>query len=156
MDALPPPSPVTAQCLWDAAVKERIPIEVLVAVLRTEGGSPGLRKRNANGTEDLGPFQINSMHVRDPLTKYMVTNHGCYNALSAAYRLRIEIDRAGDFWTGVGNYHSHTPKYHRHYLQLIVRALQETSDYSRRMREIFEVSPQVTATDPAGGNWLTR
>lgn len=150
MDGLPPPTPVTAQCMWDAAVKERLPIEILVAVLYVERGKPGLRKRNSNGSEDLGPFQINSVHTSDPVTRHWLANDGCYGAAAAAYRLRVEIDRAGDTWRGTGNFHSRSPLHHQRYLRLIVSAIRETSDYSRQMRQIF--APQASAANESSSS----
>lgn len=111
------------QCLIGASRRYQIPVPVLQAVLATEGGWEGLRKRNSNGTYDLGVGQINTIHLPE-LAKYGVTEHAlvhdrCTNLLVASYRLRTEINRAGEFWRGVGNYHSRTPHYHAIYMDRI-------------------------------------
>ncbi len=149
MDASPPPSPVTAQCIVEAAVRQSLPIEILVAVLAVEGGKPGLAKKNENGTYDLGPAQINSIHVGKDIPAAWVKNHGCYNTHVMAYRLRAEINRVeGNFWRGVGNYHSRTPHLHAAYMRKIARAVRETGDYSTRLRSLY--AQQVSPAEPAG------
>jgi len=108
------------QCVVSAAARYSIPVPVFQAVLRTEGGWTGLKKRNTNGSYDLGPAQINTIHLPE-LRQYGITeanlaNDTCTNLHVAAYRIRSEINRVGDFWRGIGNYHSRTPKYHNIYL----------------------------------------
>ena len=108
------------QCVDAASTAYGIPNPIFRAVLRTEGGWQGLRKRNANGSYDLGPGQINTIHL-PALRKYgideqMLADDVCLNVHVAAYRLRLEIDRVRDVWRGVGNYHSRTPKFHNAYL----------------------------------------
>jgi hypothetical protein len=100
-------------CMVTAAQRYAIPLAVFRAVVDTEGGRDGLKKRNQNGSFDLGRAQINTIHLPE-LAKYGVSEtqlirDACVNLHVAAYRLRFEINRAGDFWRGVGNYHSRTP-----------------------------------------------
>lgn len=111
-------SPATAvnretYCMASAAERYSIPLDVMRAVVATEGGWDGLKKRNTNGSYDLGRAQINTIHLKE-LAGYGVSERQlvrdvCVNLHVAAYRLRFEINRAGDFWRGVGNYHSRTP-----------------------------------------------
>lgn len=108
------------QCVISAAARYSIPVPVFQAVLRTEGGWVGLKKRNTNGSYDLGPAQINTIHLPElrqyGITETALANDICTNLHVAAYRLRSEINRVGEFWRGIGNYHSRTPKYHNIYL----------------------------------------
>ena len=119
--ALQAPDP----CMASAATRYSIPMAVMQAVVRTEGGWDGLRKRNTNGSFDLGRAQINTIHLpelrRYGITEQQLANDACTNLHVAAYRLRFEINRAGDFWRGVGNYHSRTPHLNQAY-QTRVRA----------------------------------
>lgn len=106
-------------CTASAAQRYHLPAEVLRAVVATEGGWDGLKKRNRNGSYDLGVAQINTIHLAE-LARYGVSEQqlvhdACVNVHVAAYRLRFEINRAGEFWRGVGNYHSRTPERSRAY-----------------------------------------
>ena len=79
----------------------------------TEGGKTGKALRNTNGTWDMGPFQINTVHV-DTLAAMgiapeAVLQDGCVNAYAAAWLLRREYLRTGDIWQAIGAYHSRTP-----------------------------------------------
>lgn len=107
------------QCLVSAAARYHIPVQVMQAVIKTEGGWDGLKKPNTNGSFDLGRAQINTIHLPE-LSKYGITesqlaNDPCTNLHVAAYRLRFEINRVEDFWRGVGNYHSRTPHLNKAY-----------------------------------------
>lgn len=123
------------QCVLSAAARYAIPLQVFQAVLRTEGGWTGLRKRNSNGSYDMGPAQINTIHLPE-LRQYGITesaliNDTCTNLHVAAYRIRSEINRTGDFWRGIGNYHSRTPKYHQIYLSKVQKHLSQILGQSR-------------------------
>lgn len=110
-------------CVDAAAIAYRIPNNIFRAVLRTEGGWTGLKKRNPNGSYDMGPAQINTIHLpelaRFGVTEHMLINDACVNLYVAAYRVRFEIDRVGDLWRGVGNYHSRTSHLHSIYLNKV-------------------------------------
>lgn len=45
-------------CSISAAEKYGIPASILLAVAQKEGGRPGLRVSNKNGTSDVGPMQF--------------------------------------------------------------------------------------------------
>jgi len=137
-----PVTPVTAQCIYAAAAEQRLPVEILVAILVAEGGRPGIVSRNKNGTVDLGPMQVNSIHVPSASSAQhkfsALKNDGCYNVRYGAYRLRAEIDRVDDFWIGVGNYHSRTPHLHQKYVsQHVIPALTKTRPYATALRNVF-------------------
>lgn len=107
------------RCMVTAAERYHIPLPIMQAVIKTEGGWDGLKKRNTNGSYDLGRAQINTIHLPE-LSKYGITesqlaNDPCTNLHVAAYRLRFEINRVDDFWRGVGNYHSRTPHLNKAY-----------------------------------------
>jgi len=97
----------------------------MLAVLKTEGGSLGRMSPNSNGTSDHGPFQINSvwaarLHSQFGVTAHMLTHDFCWSARAAAYILRYEINQAnGNFWEGVGHYHSRTPAHKHRYIQRV-------------------------------------
>lgn len=119
------------QCLVSAAQRYHLPAPILQAVVLTEGGWKGLKKRNSNGSYDLGPAQINTIHLRE-LAQYGVSerqlmNDVCVNLHVAAYRLRFEINRVGDLWRGVGNYHSRTPSLSAAYRERVRKNLARVS-----------------------------
>lgn len=124
---LPPPgptSPVTVECVQQAASVHGVPEALILAVLETEGGRPGLARRNRDGSHDLGPMQVNTRWVRrEGLNARDLRDHGCYNLHVGAAILARELRAAPDLATGVGNYHSRTPRHHRRYQRSIVRSL---------------------------------
>lgn len=119
--------PQTPACMVAAARDYSLPLRALLAVLLTEGGRPGTLSKNTNGSVDHGPFQINTIWVRRLARDFGIapatlTNDLCWSARAGAYVLRYEINRAnGDFWEGVGHYHSRTQKYKEAYIAAVYR-----------------------------------
>ena len=114
------------QCMVDAAQRYQIPLRVLVAVQKSEGGKLGQRVKNKNGTYDHGPFQINTIWL-DKFSKFgytedILTNNFCASAYASSYIIRYYInDAGGDFWKGVGNYNSKTPVHHNKYVLTVYK-----------------------------------
>ena len=109
----PPLRPLTADCVLDAARISGMPVAALFAILATEGGKTGEALSNRNGTWDLGPFQINTVHL-DALAAMGISpddilRDGRVNAYAAAWLLRKEYQRTGNLWQAIGSYHSRTP-----------------------------------------------
>lgn len=134
---LPPDLPADypeAQCIRKAAADNRLPEEILWAIRIAEGGTRGTVRQNKDGSVDVGVMQINSTHF-----DYFKENYGvkpswliynqCYSILAGGYRLAKEIKRRGDFWRGVGDYHSRTPSLNARYRQRILEVL-ERNKYS--------------------------
>ena len=73
---------------------------------------PAAVGRNANGSIDLGAFQINSVHLSE-LRRYGIDRtalaDGCVSAEVAAWHYRRQVERHGPSWQAVGAYHSQTP-----------------------------------------------
>lgn len=117
-------------CIYLAAQASRLPPAILMTVLTVEGGREGTKSHNTNGTDDFGPGQINTIWLpavaaaarRTPEeAERLLQWDGCFNIRVTAAILRHEIDAAGgDFWAGVGNYHSHEPQEHLSYLRKVV------------------------------------
>ena len=119
---LPPPSsPLPADlktCALAAARRYHVHEQLFLAVLATEGGRVGQVVRNRNGSYDMGPAQINSIHLpelaRLGITREQVINDGCLNLQIGAWILARALDgqspsNPGEFWRRVGNYNSATP-----------------------------------------------
>lgn len=140
---LPPPAahaadgPAAAEvrmrdCLTAAAAAHRLPPAMLVILLKVEGGSLGHVSRNTNGTVDIGPLQVNTVWVpriaqhwsAAPAMAFLALRDNlCANLEGGAWILRQAMDEArGDFWGGVGIYHSHNPGYQARYLRKVLDA----------------------------------
>ena len=117
---IPPQLQERVVCSISAAVKYEVPANIVLAVAEKEGGKPGQRVLNANGSHDVGPMQFNTNYLRD-LGRYGITENdvaiaGCYSYDLAAWRLRGHIKKdKGDLWTRVANYHSRTPQFNAVY-----------------------------------------
>jgi len=116
-----------------------LPIELLLDV---EGGRVGTVRRNDNGSEDLGPMQINSIHLpelaligisRDDIRD----NRRCRNVFAGVLLYVRHLNAAGgNPARALARYHSKTPQHALRYLGLITRAID-------RRRVTCDESPQV-------------
>ena len=117
-------------CIEAAAHVYRVPPTILVILLRVEGGSLGAVSTNTNGTVDIGPMQVNSIWV-DQVAAHWNTSERraavalrdnfCANVEAGTWILRRGLDEAGgNFWEGVGYYHSHDPDHKRTYLRSVL------------------------------------
>jgi soluble lytic murein transglycosylase-like protein len=110
--ALPPYGHYTApmmQCVAAAAQRYQVPELLLHALLAKEGGRLHQRSRNQNGTEDLGPAQINSSWLAH-FARYGITGEHllgdfCINVYAAAYVLRsFQLRKGGDLYQAIVAY----------------------------------------------------
>ena len=109
-----------------------LPPRVLPSIQAVEGGRPGLTHPNANGTEDLGVMQVNTLWL-GPLSSYTrlaaaevrdrLLNQPCFNIAAAGLIMRTYLDEAkGDLMRAVGNYHSHTEVLNLRYQSQVLRS----------------------------------
>lgn len=101
-----------ADCIDAAAARHQVDATVLRAIGWQESRlRPEALGRNANGSTDLGAFQINSVHLAE-LGRYGIDRKalgdGCLSAEVAAWHYRRQVDTYGDNWQAVGAYHSQT------------------------------------------------
>ena len=118
-------------CLEAASRAYRVPPAILVVLLNVEGGSLGAVSQNTNGTVDIGPMQVNQIWVPQVAAHWSTTNDRAYRALrdnlcanveAGAWILRQGLDEAhGNFWDGVGYYHSHDPGHKQTYLRSVLQ-----------------------------------
>ncbi len=137
--AFPPLRPLTADCVLDAAHSSGMPAAALFAILATEGGKTGEALSNKNGTWDMGPFQVNTVHLNElaamGISPDAVLRDGRVNAYAAAWLLRKEYRRTGNLWRAIGTYHSRTPHRRDAYIRRV------KSNLERLRREgIFTLS----------------
>jgi len=122
--------PATVDCVVHAAWKQGVPANVLLALATIEGGKNGQFVDNANGSQDIGHFQINSIHWKPgghfasqpSIRKQDVAWRGCYNAELAAWLLKQHINASTgqDFWIRAANYHSRTPEHNERYRRKLI------------------------------------
>jgi len=122
---------VIRSCIEAAANAHGLPPTVLVILLRVEGGRLGRVSDNTNATVDIGPMQINEIWLRKlaarwgasvPDTFLALRDNFCANVEGGAWILRQGLDEArGDFWRGVGYYHSHAPEHKANYLRKVLQ-----------------------------------
>ncbi|CAN5420721.1 lytic transglycosylase domain-containing protein [soil metagenome] len=122
---------VPVECINKAAITYLVPAKVIISVLKAEGGRVGLASPNKNGSFDYGPMQINSIWLtevaRFGYSKTKLQHDPCANVMVGTWILSREIAEGKAYWQGIGNYHSHTPKFNiryqkavsRHYAKLI-------------------------------------
>jgi hypothetical protein len=117
-------------CIVAASDAYHEPAAVLLILLNVEGGTLGAVSQNTNGTVDIGPMQVNQIWVPDVAAHWHASTRAAYLALrdnfcanveAGAWIVRQCVDQAnGDFWEGVGYYHSHDAGYQRAYLRAVL------------------------------------
>ena len=110
--SLPPAA--HADCIDDAASRHQVNTVVLRAIGWQESHlQPQALGHNADGSIDVGAFQINSVHLSE-LGRYGIDRaalaDGCTSAEVAAWHYRRQVERHGNSWRAVGAYHSATPE----------------------------------------------
>ncbi|MDE2344176.1 MAG: transglycosylase SLT domain-containing protein [Betaproteobacteria bacterium] len=136
-----PAGGVTAACVKQAAQAYNLPVMLLQGVLATEGGHVGEIHRNANGSYDMGPAQVNSTWLpklaAQGITREEVINDGCLNVHIGAWILAqamkgADPNQPGQFWQHVGAYNSMTPRYNQRYAALVWNHVTELSENQSR------------------------
>jgi len=122
-------------CIQLAADRYGLPVSLIHAILEVEGGDVGQAVRNSNGTEDLGPMQINTVWLPRlapyGITRQQIQQDRCINILVGSWILARQLKKAKDMkgpalrrvWWGIGSYHSRTPEHNVEYALKIWRAL---------------------------------
>lgn len=129
-------SPLTIKCLQQASAQYAVHPAILLAILMVEGGTVGRSSQpNRNGTYDIGPFQINSIHLpelaRLGVSEAALRNDGCLNASVAARHLRrvltpgvlARIQDEESYMRALARYHSASPE--------------KNAAYAEKLREAF-------------------
>lgn len=125
---------VLASCVMEAAAIYELPPKLIVSIIKVEGGKIGTVSNNKNNTQDLGIMQINTgawlniisrahFNGNRTLAYQQLRDNGCYNIHIGSWILRRSIDQGnGDFWYGVGRYHSATPVHNIRYQAKVKQA----------------------------------
>ena len=141
--------PVTPRCVVDAAARQSLELVKVLAVMKGEGGRLGEYSPNANGSYDIGPMQVNTIHLPELSKTYgipeaavsrLLAYNGCFNVAVGAWLLRKRTNEAGgDFWYGIGRYHSAAkPARNRYILRVhrIVLGLLNADKNARRSGKV--------------------
>lgn len=148
------------ECVIEAANKQDVPANILLAIASMEAGKNGQLVMNKNGSIDISHFQINTSNwdrggafARYPsITKEAVQWRGCYNAELAAWLLHKHLTEDADtnYWTRAANYHSHTPLYNSVYAgKLIPLSIRWGRWLQQRVpRALVSYQPQVARKSP--------
>lgn len=129
----------TLQCVIEAANRQNVPVDLLLAINSIERGKTGQYVGNTNGTQDIGAFQINSIHLPRAATfkasPQDLATRGCYNAEFAALllseALKHRLMQNKDVYTRAAGYHSWTPKHNAVYKKKLVGYLQQWQTWLR-------------------------
>ncbi len=122
-----------AVCIFAAAQTYVVPPSVILGILNVEGGKVGQAVRNKNNSYDLGPMQINTIHMPE-LARYwgikqseatrLVRDNACINIGVGAWILRTKMDQTGSLTKGIAYYHSATPHLGQKYQKKVISAMQ--------------------------------
>ncbi len=133
---LPPNS--KADCIDEAAAYHGVNPQVLRAIGYQESHlNPQARNQNRNGSEDLGMFQINSIHLPE-LSRYGIGRQmlfdPCVSAYVAAWHLSRKIRQHGNNWWAIGAYHSESPEHNGVYARSVEGILNRKQPLARAAR----------------------
>lgn len=135
----------TETCIVRAASHYGAHPDIIRAVLKVEGGKPGQVRRNKDGSFDMGPMQVNSVHLPElakyGITQAMLTNDECLNIHIGTYYLQKHIITTpgswtpSGYWKAVGKYHSATPERNvRYQYRVWGKLIEVRTDEKREVR----------------------
>jgi len=155
---------IIRSCIEAAANAHGLPPTVLVILLRVEGGRLGRVSDNTNATVDIGPMQVNEIWLRKlaarwgasiPDTFLALCDNFCANLEGGAWILRQGLDEArGDFWQGVGYYHSHAPEHKANYLRKVLQQALRLEAQAGRPALAVMAAATPAASSPAASTTL--
>jgi hypothetical protein len=122
-------------CMALVAHLYALPPRVLPSIQHVEGGDAGVIRPDANGTEDLGVMQVNTIWLH-PLAVYSgfseavvyrrLIGDPCFNIAASGAIMRTYLNEAhDDLMKAVGYYHSHTAVLSEEYVQQVLRAARQ-------------------------------
>jgi len=127
-------------CVQLAADRYGVPVGLIRAILKVEGGKVGQAVLNTNGSEDLGPMQINTIWLprlaEYGITREQLQHDRCINILAGAWILSRQLQAADKLegplqrrlWWGIGAYHSRTPKHNVKYALRVWQAMRQSPE----------------------------
>jgi hypothetical protein len=107
--------PAVAACIYRASRGRGWLQKTLWGLRDQEGGWVGAVIANANGSDDLGPLQINSWWVPriadlikrpEGSVRSWLVHDACFNVDVARWIFLSALATSGSYWTAIGLYHS--------------------------------------------------
>ena len=124
--------PITRKCIHASASFHKVPVAALYGIFATEGGTVGEYSSNPT-SRDNGPMQINSVWLGELKAKGIseeeLRNNGCLNVFVSGWILKGHLDRTGDIWQAIADYHSRTEDLGKAYLVRVLNNLLSDMDY---------------------------
>lgn len=141
-------------CIELAAKAYKIDPLPLQVIRKVEAGQPGTVSRNDNGTEDLGPMQINTIHL-ETFKGFGISyadlrdNTDCKNVWAAAFLYRKHLNaQGGNVAMAIAYYHSRTPKFAYRYLGLVKSVIDKEIRVRQQMnREVSRGKPRLATIE---------
>lgn len=122
---------VPLDCINRAAILYHVPVTIILAVLKNENGRNGDAIKNKNGSIDYGIMQINSIWLPKiagyGYTREDIQYNACKNVEVGTWILSQSISKGKNLWSGIGDYHSHTPDHNRYYQNKIYKNYKKLS-----------------------------
>jgi hypothetical protein len=119
-------------CMVATAAFYHLPPRVLPSIQAVEGGFVGSVSHNADGSDDLGVMQVNTLWLdalsrvtgmRREAVEARLVGDSCFNIAAAGAVMRTYLNETGgDLMRAVGDYHSHTPALNQAYQALVLGA----------------------------------
>ena len=129
-------------CMALVANFYHLPPRVLPSIQLVEGGQVGSISHNADGSDDFGVMQVNSLwlrplaevsHLPPEQVRARLIGDACFNIAAAGAIFRVYLTEThGDLMQAVGNYHSHTPGLNLAYQQRVLAAATRLFSAKRR------------------------
>lgn len=143
-------APPVEACIVEAAQAFAIDALPLRVLQRTEAGRVGLAQPNDDGSVDLGPMQVNSVHLAE-FARFGIgyddlrDNRGCANVLAAAYLFKRHlVAEHGDVAMAMADYHSRNPRHALRYLERVQQAI--AAERQALQRRSGGTTPQASTT----------
>lgn len=120
------------ECFEEESARQGISPLLAASVMRHEDGRVGRWSRNTDGSYDMGPMQVNTIHLDELMKltgmspqeiKGRLVNDGCANISTGMWLLRRAINKSGSVWRGVAVYHSGTPGKGERYAWRVYRTM---------------------------------
>ena len=119
-------------CMALVASVYHLPPRVLPSIQAVEGGFVGSVSHNADGSDDFGVMQVNTVwlgplarvsRLPEPEVRRRLIADPCFNIAAAGLIVRTYLNEThGDLLRAVGNYHSHTPALNADYQSRVLAA----------------------------------
>lgn len=148
-----------AECIRQVAGGKPWLEKTLWGLRDQEAGWLGAEVGNTNGSQDLGPLQVNSGWVKrisalvdrpQADVRAWLVHDPCFNAGAARWIFLSALQSTGDFWKAIGVYHSPTAWRQRRYAQSVARHMQRRFGQDIFAAPVIPISAGAIGTSQPG------